>query len=150
MVVTLYQYSGKSNQIVKNLGVGVNVDGLIKDVFNVVNPSITLRANSQINDFKRFNYCYVPILYRYYFVENLTVLSADKCIINLSVDVLQSYSTEIKAATATIIRRENANKFISIRQNIHDVRPSFEKIDFSVNAPFDENGNIIMVTLKGR
>lgn len=149
MVITLYNYDGKRNTINKTLQNGVNVDGTIKDATNVLTPQIRFRTKQNLQNVKAFNYVYIAALNRYYFVENCEIQSSDVFILSLRVDVLKSYENAILASTATITERENANKFISNRANIHDVRPQFSKINFSVNAPFDENGVLIMVTLKG-
>lgn len=149
MIITLYQYSGKNNVVNKTLTNGVNVDGTIKEPFNVLRPIVKFRTNNNLQNVMIYNYCYIADLNRYYFVNSIDAQSADVFILTLSVDVLKSYENEIKAASGTITNRENGNKFISNRANIHDLRPTFEKIDFSVNAPFDETGTLIMVTLKG-
>ena len=149
MVITLYKYDGKRNTINKTLQNGVNVDGSIKDATNVITPQIRLRANQNLQNVSAFNYVHIAALNRYYFVENCEIQSGDVFVLSLQVDTLKSYENAILASTATITERENANKFISNRSNIHDVRPQFNKINFSVNAPFDENGTLIMVTLKG-
>lgn len=149
MQITLYKYSGKSNVINKTLQNGVNIDGTIKDTANVITPQIRLRAKETLSNIKSFNYVYIAAFNRYYFIVNCEIISTDICVLSLRVDVLKTYENEIKASTATITECENANKYISSRANIHDVRPQFAKIEFSVNAPFDENGAIIMITLKG-
>lgn len=149
MVITLYKYDGKRNTINKTLQNGVNVDGTIKDATNVITPQIRLRTNQTLQNVSAFNYVHIAALNRYYFVENCEIQSSDVFVLSLHVDTLKSYENAILASTATITERENANKFISNRANIHDVRPQFSKINFSVNAPFDENGTLIMVTLKG-
>lgn len=149
MVITLYKYDGKRNTINKTLQNGVNVDGTIKDATNVLTPQIRLRTKQTLQNVSAFNYVHIAALNRYYFVENCEIQSGDVFVLSLQVDTLKSYENAILASTATITERENANKFISNRANIHDVRPQFNKINFSVNAPFDENGTLIMVTLKG-
>lgn len=149
MLVTLYNYNGKRNTINKTLQNGVNVDGTIKDATNVITPQIRLRTKQDLQNVSAFNYVHIAALNRYYFVENCEIQSGDVFILSLRVDVLKSYQNAILASTATITERENASKFISNRAEIHDIRPQFNKINFSVNAPFDENGVLIMVTLKG-
>jgi len=149
MIITLYRYNGKRNTINKTLTNGVNVDGTIKDATNVITPQIRFRTKQNLQNVNTFNYVYIAALNRYYFVKNCEIISGDVFILSLRVDVLKSYENAILASTATITQRENANKFISNRVNIHDLRPQFTKVNFSVNAPFDENGTLIMVTLKG-
>ena len=149
MVITLYQYNGKRNAINKTLTNGVNVDGTIKDVTNVITPQIRFRTKQNLQNVRTFNYVYIAALNRYYFVVNCEIQSGEVFILSLRVDVLKSYENAILASTVTITERENANKYISTRAVIHDIRPQYEKINFSVNAPFDDNGTLIMVTLKG-
>lgn len=143
--VNFYTYSGKNNVVNKTLPTATVISGLLYDRFNVLNPTLTIRTQTAFN----FNYCYIAALNRYYFVDKVEIVDNQKTEVYLSVDVLKSYETEILAANGTITARENANKFISNREVIFNRVPKFDKIDFSVNTPFDENGNIIMVTIKG-
>ncbi len=149
MIITLYQYSGKNNVVNKTLSNGVNVDGTLKDASNVLRPIVKFRTKTDLQNIASYNYVYIAALNRYYFVNSVDILATDTFLLSLSVDVLKTYENEIAAASGTILNRENGNKFISNRANIHDLRPTFEKIDFSVNAPFDADGTLIMVTLKG-
>lgn len=149
MIITLYQYSGKNNVVNKTLSNGVNVDGTLKDAANVLRPIVKFRTKTDLQNIASYNYAYIAALNRYYFVNSVDIVAADTFLLSLSVDVLKTYENEIAAASGTILNRENGNKFISSRANIHDLRPTFEKIDFSVNAPFDADGTLIMVTLKG-
>lgn len=143
--VNFYNYSGKNNIVNKSLPTATVISGLLYDRFNVLNPTLTIRTQTTFN----YNYCYIAALNRYYFVDKVEIVDNQKTEVYLSVDVLKSYETEILAANGTITARENANKFISNREVIFNRVPKFNKIDFSVNAPFDENGSIIMVTIKG-
>lgn len=145
--VNFYNYTGKSNVINKPLNNPVLFDGLLFNNFEVINPVLTIRQTPS-NTFKNYNYCYIPIFKRYYFVTSVNVQN-DKIIMNLKVDVLKTYETEILNSYGLIVSRENANKFISNREIIYNRKPKFEKLNFSENTPFDENGNIIMITLKG-
>ena len=149
MVITLYQYRGKTNVINKVLQNGVNVDGTIKDITNVITPQIRFRAKPTLQDIQTFNYCYISALNRYYFVENAEIISSNVICLNLRVDVLNSNENALLQSTATVTECENANGYISNRENIYDLRPTIEKLNFSENTPFNENGSIIMVTLKG-
>ena len=44
---------------------------------------------------------------RYYYIPNMAVNTAQRIIVSCSVDVLQTYSAEIKNSTATILRSES-------------------------------------------
>ena len=141
--ILFYNNSQDKATINKTLNGATSLSGLFIQPFNIINPVIVIRSNTPVT----FNYCFVPSLNRYYFVESITVQTANTYQISLSVDVLQTYAQEILNSTGTILTRENANKFISSRETIFDVRPHFVKLE--LQKPFDETGEILLVTVKG-
>lgn len=56
------------------------------------------------------NYMYIQDFGRYYFIDNITVSTGSELILSGSVDVLKTYSSEIKACEATVIRSESIGK----------------------------------------
>lgn len=152
MELKLYKFSGKNNEIDKVLdnGTAQTLNGVFFDYFDKITPQIKVRTKVNLTDLKTFNYCYIAALENsYYFIENITIISNDVFKFDLRLDVLKTYSTEIKAATVTVKAKENANAYISSRETVTDSRPEIEKINFSVNAPFMEYGDIILTTTKG-
>lgn len=150
VTLNLYQYSGKPNVINKTLPAATQYNGLLYDSQNVLTPFVRIRKTDGVTfEPTFFNYAEISDLGRFYFVTDTIIENTNVIRLNLKLDVLKTYATEILASTATITQRENANAYISNRENVYSIVPNFSKIDFSVNSPFDENGNIIMVTLKG-
>lgn len=143
--VNLYQYSGKNNVINKRLENTHTVTGLFVEPFNIFTPQIKLRCIYPFN----YNYVYISTLNKYYFITDKEILNATTILLTLKLDVLKTYENSVLAATATVTSKENANGFINTRVNIHDLRPIYEKLNFSNETPFSENGTIIVVTLKG-
>lgn len=144
ILAKFYNINTPHNVINKPLSNATELNGLFFDTFNELKPRLQIRWNTT-----PFNFNYVVIGEKSYFIENVSREKNNVITLELNLDVLQTFKTEILNSVGTIVTRENANKFISNRNDIHDVRPQFEKINFSVNSPFDENGNIIMITLKG-
>lgn len=150
VTLNLYQYSGKPNVINKTLPTATQYSGLLYDSQNVLTPFVRIRKTDGVTfEPTFFNYAEISDLGRFYFVTDTIIENTNVIRLNLKLDVLKTYAAEIAASTATITQRENANAYISNRENVYSIVPNFSKIDFSVNSPFDENGNIIMVTLKG-
>ena len=118
-------------------------NGLFYNNFDIVNSVLVVR-NLNINA----NYCYIRELNKYFFIENFEIVDNTKVKITLKLDVLNTYKTDIKNLYVTVHEKENANGYINNRNTLYDVRPNFEKIDFP-NQIFDENGQIIMITIKG-
>ena len=112
--------------------------------FNVLNPIIRFRTRTPVT----FNYVYIESLNRYYFVSEIEQ-NGDICTVRLRVDVLYTYKENILASSATLAMGNNINKFVSNRTNIYDVRPKTKKINFPNNGLLNENGTIVMITLKG-
>jgi hypothetical protein len=143
--INFYNYTGAKNVLNKSLNNPTIKTGLLYDKTDILHPVVTIRTFTTLNN---LNYCFIPELNRYYFINNFEI-NGTKTTLYLSVDVLMSYKTDILNSFGTIVSRENANKYIVSRENIYDIRPQFQKIDFSVNSPFNSEGQIIMITLKG-
>lgn len=141
----IYNYTGNRNTVNKTLTGGTECLGVLRDITNVTTPKLVLRVSAPINA----NYCYIQEFKRYYFIKDITYLTGDKVQLDLNVDVLKTYETQILNATATITETENPDKYASNRQTVYNRKPNFEKIDFENQNLFDETGTIIMVTIKG-
>lgn len=144
VTIDLYYYPNRRDTVNKVLSEKTPVTGLLYDNTNLLRPVVKIRWSGLFT----FNYCYIQELKRYYHIDNFRVLETGVYELNCSVDVLKTYETEIMSATATTSEQEQANRFISSRSNIYDVRPNFEFIKFP-NELFSEQGTILLVAIKG-
>jgi hypothetical protein len=140
-----YKYNGKYNSLPKTLGTGTTLQGLLWDTYNVASPVITVRHALPFD----FNYCYVPVFGKYYFINRVDVTGKDTARLTLSCDVLQTYADAILQSTGTVTQRDTPNKYVNDRVMKYDVRPNFETVNFPVSGLFNKDGSIIMVTIKG-
>ena len=145
ITITFYKYGGKTNAIPKTLGTGTDMQGLLRDTYDILRPTITVRQSAVFD----YNYCYVPVFNRYYFIENIGVESADIYALSLSVDVLQTYRESILASRGVISQSDNPNKHANNRNTVYDSMPNFQKLEFPNKDLFNKDGTIIMVTIKG-
>ena len=143
--IRFYNFGGEKVQINKPLENEIISSGLFLQPFNILTPRLKVRFPNVFN----FNYCYIPELRRYYFINDVIILSRDIYELSLNVDVLQTYKTEILNAVGNVVSRENANNYISSRENIYNIIPNFAKAEFSENTPFNSEGEILLVTIKG-
>lgn len=104
MMLNLYRNSAENERVDKtNYIAFVNsLTGTFKDVTSVTSPSIIIEYET-IN----FNYVYIPILNRYYFVEEVISVKNRLWQIRLKVDVLMSYKDTIKNQSGLIGRNQN-------------------------------------------
>lgn len=146
VAIDLYTYTGRENAVNKTLTNPTTIEGLMRDTVNVSQPVIRLKHTGVFD----YNYCFVRELNRYYFITSYNVIDNTQIELRLRIDVLKTYEDAIMGATGTVIERSDANKFISLRRQVFDARPSVEHIDFPQQDLFDKDGYIIMVTLNGK
>jgi hypothetical protein len=142
--IKTYIYNGKPNEVNKTLQANEEYTGVLNATFNVLTPVVRFRTRTPVT----FNYVYIESLNRYYFVSEKQQ-DGDICTVRLRVDVLFTYKDIILNSSATLVKGGNANKFVSNRNNVYDVRPKTKKINFPNTGLLDETGTIVMVTLKG-
>lgn len=143
--IDFYNFTGRRNTVNKALGVPVTLRGTLKQDYDILQPVIAVR----LEDAPSYNYCYVPAFGRYYFVDRVTVLDAVTYELRLAVDCLKTYEEAILDAAVNVETKDNADKYISNRRSVYDTRPKFETVGFPNTGLFTENGNIVMVTVKG-
>lgn len=143
--INFYSYNGHPNTVNKQLGEFTAIEGDLRQTFDVLRPTVTLRKQPR----PTFNYCYVPDLGRYYFVERVSFEGNNAYELTLRVDVLKTYESEILAATGRVSESDNPDPYISNRETVYKRTPNFEKVPFANTGLLNETGGIIMVTLKG-
>lgn len=143
--INFYSYNGHPNTVNKQLGEFTAIEGDLRQTFDVLRPTVTLRKQPR----PTFNYCYIPDLGRYYFVDSVSFEGNNAYELALRVDVLKTYETEILAATGRVSESDNPDPYISNRETIYKRTPNFEKVPFANTGLLNETGGIIMVTLKG-
>lgn len=144
--INFYSYNGHPNTVNKQLGEFTAIDGDLRQTFDVLRPTVTLRKHH----LPTFNYCYIPDLGRYYFVDRVSFEGNNAYELALRVDVLKTYETQILAATGRVSESDNPDPYISNRESVFDRRAKFEKVEFENKNVFNSDGSIIMVTIKGR
>lgn len=101
--IKAYHNQSENIKIGKTLTAVAEYQGSLKEDCSVLKPSIIL----QISSFPTFNYVYIPTFNRYYFVVGITSIKNGLWQIDCTVDVLETYATQIKANTALLDRQEN-------------------------------------------
>lgn len=68
---------------------------------SISSPKFTVQG-----DIRGYNYCYIPIFNRFYYVKDIQINGADVVTVPMEVDVLQSFKDEILECNAMIDRQE--------------------------------------------
>lgn len=143
--IQLYKYNGLSNVVNKTLTDAVTMTGLLRETYNTYEPVITVRTD----DVFVYNYCFLPVFGKYYFVESVNVVDKNTYSVSLTEDVIMTYKEQILSSTGIVTESDEPNRYASNRNNVYDVRPQFQTLIFPNKELFSEDGSIIMVTIKG-
>lgn len=102
-----FQNTAEPNRVNKTdyLTEQIRVSGNLRDISDVINPSITFEcANDKI---LKSNYVYIPAFNRYYFINSITSMRTNLWRVNLHCDVLYSFRNDVLQIKAIIDRQEN-------------------------------------------
>lgn len=102
--INLYQNSAEVNRVDKSnylVGVGT-LSGALRDECSMLTPSIVFQSLNV----PTFNYVYIPIFNRYYFVTSLSSVSKNVWRMELNCDVLMTYKQQIFLLQGVIGRQE--------------------------------------------
>lgn len=105
MDITVYNMYEDKRNLLKNPLNGVTLSCNFYDSSNIITPKFLIEYNPVV--FQK-NYCYVPTFGRYYFINNIEIDAGERIILNCSVDVLNTYKTNILALDVTVTRNEYA------------------------------------------
>ena len=143
MTVIFYKYDGIKNKINKTLENGLTVnDVIIQNDFDITNFDLLIK-NSNFSS--KYNYCFIQDLERYYYIDSVEKMNGTIYKIRVSVDVLKSFSSQIKNINAIITKSENPdNNFVDCEKSENYTS---EVINLTDN--FNHSGNLILVTSLG-
>lgn len=148
MTIQFYNISDDRKVVDKNAGPSTAIGNAVTiaptSKVSIINPVVEIDNNSA---FWVANYAYISDLGRYYYVDNITLNTAQRMIVSLTVDVLKSFSAEIKASKATVLRSasthggkptEYSDSKLPVFPN-HQIITSIELPE--VNNELDTDGN---------
>lgn len=143
MTVIFYKYDGIKNKINKTLSSGLTInDIIIQNDFDITDFELLIK-NTNFNS--EYNYCFIPDLNRYYFIENIEKMNGSIYKIRITVDVLKSFSSQIENINAIITKSENPdNNFVDCEKSENYTS---EVINLTDN--FNHSGNLILITSLG-
>lgn len=146
MEVVFYKCSAENIRVDKSryLTGAYTVSGSLRDASQIIDPHITI----EYPDFAYYlyNYCYIPLFQRYYFITEITSVRTNLWELSLHCDVLYTWRAELANELAIIDRSaqlSNANPYIDDGAFVMDSRKNIKVIPFP--QPLNEEGNYILI-----
>lgn len=150
MQIDLFTCKAERNRVNKSdyISNRFTLQGNIKSSTSVTNIVIEIvKSNPVIYE---YNYMYIGEFNRYYFIDDITNVSANRWIITASVDVLFSFMNDILETHAIIEKVENeitANLYLDDGSFVMDSRKYNEVKEFP--SGLNENGFYILICAGG-
>ena len=141
MQATFYKTLDNKNVINKTLTSPLNVELKLRDNQDVIAPVLKMSVNVTA-----YNYCYIPIFNRFYFVEKIEK-HGKLFIVGLYCDVLESYKDDILASNARFKRNIRNGDYMAINLE-HSSLKTVDKIESDVTLE-NENHFILTTIAKG-
>lgn len=89
MIVKVYNNKSNKNIVNKKIEKVQEITFDFKDDSDITNPILILQS------YKTGNYCYIPDLKRYYYIDRIEIMNGGYYKLYLEIDVLMSYKDEI-------------------------------------------------------
>ena len=135
--ITLYHITDAKNVINKTLGEGADFNIKLKGITTIDDCVIEIYTNNSIeihtnNSIVNYNYCYIPLFSRYYFINDIEIFPNNIYRVHLHIDVLETYKSDILNAKGVI----------------YNTPTKETKIESNVTLSDKEN-HIVMITVGG-
>lgn len=108
MLCKFYKTTSPKNAINKVLTDEVEKDLFLKDDVNILRPDFNITIFDGIFT---YNYAYVPDFSRYYFIDDIVILTVKIVQVRLKVDVLETWKSDILTANCHITKDNNSNMY---------------------------------------
>lgn len=106
MSITFYRNNSDNNVMDKNISEIGSINGTFRENCSIIDPVFTIEDFGSFNP-ATANYCYISSFGRYYYINNIVVISNKIYEVHCHVDVLMSFKSGIRANSAVISRQEN-------------------------------------------
>lgn len=131
-----YSFSKEYNSSKRPTGDGTTIPLVANRGFDLINPLLYINAGlGGTNAPTAYNYCYIPSVGRYYFIEDWTFTDGLWCG-SAAVDVLATYRTEIGNSTNYVLRSAYAYDG-TIEDSMYPAKNAWEFDSVSVNNPWE-------------
>lgn len=134
--IKLYHNKAEANRVDKTNYITLvkEVLGVLREATSIIDFSVVL----ELDTFPNFNYVYIEIFNRYYFVSDIVSVNKNIWEVSLSCDVLMSYKDAINACTGFVDRNENTYNLLIVDDKLPLKQGQTITTTFVNNTLFDD------------
>lgn len=143
MQIILYKNASEPERVDKDITDALTLAGSLRNTTEVINPVIVVAESASV--LSDYNYAYIPLFDRYYFITELTSERTGITSVHMRVDVLMSWKDQIRQNSAILNHQEIAgNTYLNDGTWFHDSR-GFYTVKSFANG-FNDSGEYILIT----
>lgn len=145
MEITLYINHSEVNKIRKSITGGETLAGTLRNESNVIAPTIVIKHTNPTG----FNYAYIPVFHRYYFINEIMSIRNGLWNMKLNSDPLMSFSGEILNCSVILNETTETGKsnYLPGRNWINNCKSKTDILSFS--GGLNNEGQYILITAGG-
>ena len=142
MEIKFYENKSEKNKIGKVLHNELSLNGNLREESSIINPTILVEHSN----LTVYNYAYIPEFNRYYFISEMTSVRNGLWRVTLSVDVLESYKTDILNLSCIVDKQQNQsyNNYIDDGSYVNRADSFIEIVNYQNG--FNADGEFILLT----
>lgn len=143
MDIKLYYNSSDNRCIKKVITDEFVLSGTLRESTSIVNPEITVTSANPL----RYNYCYIPSLKRYYYINNVISVKNGVWKLVMEVDPLMSFKNDILALNVVASKQssaEHGDEYIDDGSLVTD-NLMFKTV-YNFPTGFNNNSEYILIT----
>ena len=133
MRIRLYNNYSANNVINKTITQVLVINGSLKEDCSIYEPVVTIEL-SDTTVIPFINYARIDDFYRFYYVRNMTTLKNNLIQLELSLDVLNTYSYQILSLPAIIDKQESVQQANKLYDD-NSLKVSCETATHIINFP---------------
>lgn len=145
MDIYLYNNTSEKTRVSKTLLNEQKYTGTLRDEASIMSPVFMIEEVNPVG----YNYCYIPAFGRYYFIEDITSVRTGLWRFSCMVDVLMSFSDDIRNLSVIVDRSENTqnNNYLVSDVWKTTVRDKTDILNFPYGL--SDEGEFILITAGG-
>lgn len=145
MDIYLYNNTSEKTRVSKTLLNEQKYTGTLRDEASIMSPVFMIEEVNPVG----YNYCYIPAFGRYYFIEDITSVRNGLWSLSCMVDVLMSFSDDIRNLSVIVDRSENTqnNNYLVSDVWKTTVRDKTDILNFP--SGLSNEGEFILITAGG-
>lgn len=150
MQIDLFTCIAERNRVNKSdfISNRFTLQGTLKNQTSVTNITVEIEKSNPV--IYGYNYMYIDEFQRWYFIDDIINISANRWIIKASVDVLMSFKNDILSTSAVIDKAENeftANLYLDDGSFVMDSRKYNQVKEFP--SGLNTDGSYILICAGG-